>query len=155
MRFIPTLSTFFLAAVFVYAAVDKAFHYQGFVNAVASYAMVPAQVAGILAPLVIAVELWVGLGLLVPRWRLRHARAGAFVLLLFTVAMAINQFAAPGSDCGCWFSLTLARGTGAHFALNLLLIALAITVWLDARQLAPGSSSTHSRRHSTVEGTAS
>jgi uncharacterized membrane protein YphA (DoxX/SURF4 family) len=129
MKIVPTLSAWFLAAVFLFAGIDKAVHYDGFVNALRSYVVIPAAMAEPLAPAVILVELWIGIGLLAGAWRPRAALAGAAVLGIFTVALAVNQTVAPGSVCGCWFTVTLAKSTGAHVLQNLVLLGLALTVW--------------------------
>ncbi|MCB1037730.1 MAG: hypothetical protein KDD47_28110, partial [Acidobacteria bacterium] len=68
-------------------------------------------------------------GLLFGSWRSRAALVGASTLAVFTVALVVNQFVAPGSVCGCWFSLTLAKSGSTHVALNLVLLGLALTVW--------------------------
>lgn len=133
MKLVPIVSVLLLAAVFLYAGVDKALHYGGFVNALSSYAVVPAGLAHLLAPVVIVVELWIGLGLLLRAWRPRAALVGAVVLGLFTVALAVNQIYAPGTVCGCWFTFTLAESTAAHVAQNLVLLGLALTVWRQGR----------------------
>jgi uncharacterized membrane protein YphA (DoxX/SURF4 family) len=131
MRWLSILSCGFLALVFVYAGIDKAVHYDGFLNALGTYAVIPAALAPGLGPVVILAELAIGLGLLWSSWRRRAALAGALLLAAFTFALAIQFFVAPGSVCGCWFSVTLAQSDGAHIALNLILLGLALTCWLD------------------------
>ncbi len=129
MRIIPTVSAWFLAAVFLFAGIDKAFHYDGFLNALRSYAVIPISWAEPLAPAVILTELWIGIGLLLRPWRPRAAVTGAAVLGLFTVVLAVNQAVAPGSVCGCWFTVTLAQSTGSHITQNLVLLGLALALW--------------------------
>lgn len=135
MKLVPTVSAWFLALVFLFAGIDKAAHFEGFVNALASYAIVPAALASTLAPVVILAELWIGLGLLWPAWRGRAALLGAATLSIFTLALAHNQLYAPGSVCGCWFTFTLAESSGMHMAQNVVLVALALTVWWDRRSV--------------------
>jgi uncharacterized membrane protein YphA (DoxX/SURF4 family) len=134
LRHISLLSAVFLAVVFLFAGIDKIFHFGGFVNALASYAVVPAVLARYLAVPVILSELWVGLGLLVPRWRRLAALAAAALLSVFTVALIGNLYFSPGSLCGCWFTITLGRTTHMHVAQNVVLLALAVSVWLDERR---------------------
>lgn len=134
MKFIALASTLFLAALFLFTGIDKVFHYTSFVNALESYHLVPSGFAGILAPVVIAVEVAVGLGLLVRPWRATAALAGALMLGLFTAALIANQFYAPGNVCGCWFTVTLAESTGSHIGLNAVLIALSLTTWWTERE---------------------
>lgn len=136
MKKISLLSAVFLAVVFLFAGIDKVFHFDGFVNALASYAVVPTAVARYLALPVILSELWVGVGLLVPRWRRTAALAAAVLLAIFTVALISNLYFSPGSICGCWFTITLGRTTRMHVAQNVVLLALAVSVWLDTRATA-------------------
>lgn len=136
MKKISLLSAVFLAVVFLFAGIDKVFHFDGFVNALASYAVVPTAVARYLALPVILSELWVGAGLLVPRWRRTAALAAAVLLAIFTVALISNLYFSPGSICGCWFTITLGRTTRMHVAQNVVLLALAVSVWLDTRAAA-------------------
>jgi uncharacterized membrane protein YphA (DoxX/SURF4 family) len=136
LKKISLLSAVFLAVVFLFAGIDKVFHFDGFVNALASYAVVPTAVARYLALPVILSELWVGAGLLVPRWRRTAALAAAVLLAIFTVALISNLYFSPGSICGCWFTITLGRTTRMHVAQNVVLLALAVSVWLDTRAAA-------------------
>jgi uncharacterized membrane protein YphA (DoxX/SURF4 family) len=136
LKKISFLSAVFLAVVFLFAGIDKIFHFDGFVNALASYAVVPMAVARYLALPVILSELWVGVGLLVPRWRRTAALAAAMLLAVFTVALISNLYFSPGSICGCWFTITLGRTTRMHVAQNVVLLALAVSVWLDTRAAA-------------------
>lgn len=133
MRYVPMASAWFLAALFLFTGSDKVFHYDGFVNALASYAVVPADLAPTLAPAVILIEILIGLGLVFRPWRPTSALVAAVTLGIFTLVLGANQIYAPGTVCGCWFTLTLAKSTGGHVALNLVLLGLALTVWLEGR----------------------
>jgi len=126
-------ASLFLTLLFVGSALDKAFHLDGFVKALGSYVVVPEAFAGALAPAVIGLEAWVGVGLSLRRWRHPAATAAVALLALMTAALAVNAVYAPGSVCGCWFTLTLGEATGAHVVLNLLFLALAFTLWRDSR----------------------
>lgn len=134
MRLLSRVSATFLSIIFLYAGVDKVVHYDGFVNALGSYALVPTSLAAGLAPAVILLEVLVGLGLLFSSWRSRAALLGAATLAVFTVALVVNLIVAPGSVCGCWFSITLAESDGAHIGLNLLLAGLALTLWAQGQE---------------------
>jgi len=79
---------------------------------------VPTAVAGYVALALILTELWVALGLLVPSWRAAAALAAAVLLTVFSVAVAINLYHSPASVCGCWFTITLGRGTRLHVLQN-------------------------------------
>jgi uncharacterized membrane protein YphA (DoxX/SURF4 family) len=134
MNWIRLLSVAFLALLFLYAGVDKAFHYGGFVKALGNYVLVPDGAERFLALPVILSEVLVGAGLLVRSWRAPAALLAAVLLASFTVALAINQAYAPGVECGCWFTVTLGKASASHIAQNLLLLGLAVSVWLDERR---------------------
>ncbi|HEX5759933.1 MAG TPA: MauE/DoxX family redox-associated membrane protein [Thermoanaerobaculia bacterium] len=136
MRTARALSLLFLAALFLYAGLDKAFHYGGFVKALAGYVVVPAGLERHLALPVILTELLVGVGLLVRAWRSAAALVAAVLLSAFIVALAVNRQFAPGAECGCWFTVTLGKATGTHIFQNLILLGLAVTVWLEERRTA-------------------
>jgi uncharacterized membrane protein len=134
MKLARALSLAFLAALFLYAGIDKAFHYGGFVKALGGYVVVPDGAERFFALPVILAELMVGAGLLLRPWRASAALAGAVLLAVFTVALAINQKVAPGAECGCWFTVTLGKATPSHIGQNLVLLGLALSIWLDERK---------------------
>ena len=122
-----------LTIVFLAAGIDKIFHYEGFLNALRNYVVVPRGTASILGPAVIAAELLVGVGLLVPSWRRDAAIGAALLLALFTAATATNHLLGGRGICGCWFTVTLAEGTAAHVIQNLMFLVLAVLVFWDER----------------------
>ena len=69
MKVVRALSLVFLAALFLYAGIDKLFHYGGFVKALGGYVLVPDGLERHLALPVILAELLVGAGLLIKAWR--------------------------------------------------------------------------------------
>lgn len=127
-----TVTRYFLAAVLLLSGIDKVAHYAGFVTAVGGYAIVPVGFAPYLAPFVLLVELSAGLALLTTRHREAGAAASGVLLSTFTAAYFVNWYTNASTVCGCWFTLTLAEGTGTHIALNLVLIALSALVWFAA-----------------------
>lgn len=134
MRLISTASAYFLSLVFIYAGLDKVVHYDGFINALSSYAVVPSIIAPGLAPGIILLEILIGVALLLPSRRAPAALGAALTLAAFTTALVVNLLVAPGSVCGCWFSITLAESDGGHITLNLILLGLALTLWGQARE---------------------
>ena len=133
MRHVDRGILLLLALIFVFSSVDKVFHYQGFVNALSDYVLVPRGAAPLLAVPVIVVELMIGLGLLVRPWRQAAALTAAVTLALFTAAIGFNQAYGERGICGCWFTITLAKSTSMHLAQNLLLTALAVNLWWEER----------------------
>jgi len=134
MKLIRIPSLLVLAALFLYAGADKAFHYGGFVKALGGYVLVPDGLEGFLALPLILSEVLVGVGLLVRPWRSPAALLAAVLLSVFTLALAVNQHYAPGLECGCWFTVTLGKATPSHILQNVLLLGLALSIWLDERQ---------------------
>jgi uncharacterized membrane protein YphA (DoxX/SURF4 family) len=131
----------FLAAIFLFSVVDKIFHYQGFLNALRNYVLVPRGTASTLAPMVIAAELTIGIGLLIAPWRRQAAIAAAALLALFTVAIALNYFYGGRGICGCWFTITLAKSTGTHLVQNLLLLSLGLSLVYNRKDLSANNRS--------------
>jgi uncharacterized membrane protein YphA (DoxX/SURF4 family) len=130
---VRTISLLFIAVLFLYAGVDKAFHFSGFVKALAGYVLVPDGVERFLALPLILSELLVGVGLLVKPWRRPAALLATILLFAFTLALAVNQRYAPGAECGCWFTVTLGKATTSHLVQNLLLLGLSLSLWLDEK----------------------
>ncbi|HWN42820.1 MAG TPA: MauE/DoxX family redox-associated membrane protein [Thermoanaerobaculia bacterium] len=133
MKTVRAISLVFLAALFLYAGVDKLFHYDGFVKALGGYVLVPEGLERHLALPVILAEILVGAGLLLKPWRAPASLLAAILLFVFTVALAVNQRYAPGVECGCWFTVTLGKATSSHILQNVLLLGLALSIWLDER----------------------
>lgn len=133
----------FLVLIFAFAGVDKAAHYHGFVNALNGYLILPFPVGSTLAPIIIAVELAVAVGLAVRRWRRTAALQAAGLLALLTIALAVNRVRGIKAICGCWFSVNTAQGD-IHFILNGILLVLCLSVWSSEKATAaqprvPGS----------------
>lgn len=133
MKHLSTLTFLVVAAILAFAGVDKLLHYDGFVNALRNYVLVPRGMAPVLAPAVIAAELLVALALFLRPWRSAAALAGAGLFALFTAALVVNHLLGGRGICGCWFTITLAQGTGMHVAQNITLAALCLITWWDAR----------------------
>lgn len=129
------LSTYFLALIFLFAGIDKLYHYDGFLNALNSYVLVPKGAAEFLAAPLIMAEICTGLGLLAVGWRRTAALAATVLLGIFIVALAFNYFFQPGSICGCWFTITLAKGTKLHVLQNSVLLGLALSIWFELTKL--------------------
>lgn len=142
------LPRFILIALFAFAAGDKIFHFYGFVTAVKSYRLLPAQVEYTAAIFFILAELGIALGLLTRRWRRSASLAAVLLLATFTVVYLVAR---PAGVCGCWFTLTLNTGGYFHILQNLVFIGLAILTWFDSKPSASRSdtsSAFYSERHS-------
>jgi uncharacterized membrane protein YphA (DoxX/SURF4 family) len=122
-----------LAALFLYAGIDKALHYGGFIKALGNYVLVPDGYERHLALPLILIEILAGCGLLIGSWRSPAALLSTGLLTVFTVALVVNHHYAPGVECGCWFTITLGRATTTHVLQNIVLLGLAFSIWLDER----------------------
>ncbi len=129
MKYIHFIASYFLGVVFLFTSIDKLFHYNAFLNALASYVLMPAAIVSYLALPIILTELWAGVGLLIKWWRKAAALTSASLLTIFTLALTLNYIYKPGAICGCWFTITLGTATEIHIAQNLVMLGLALTVW--------------------------
>lgn len=126
--FLRELPRIILIALFSFAAIDKVFHFRGFVIAISSYGVLPTRLESFAATFFILAEFAIALGLLTKRWRQAACLSAVLLLTTFTaVYMAVD----PGRVCGCWFTLTLNSGGYFHILQNLVFIGLAILTWMD------------------------
>lgn len=115
-----------LAIVFASVALTKANKFAHFVQIVEQYHIAPTSFAKPMAIAVIAAEVALSAGLLVPATRERAAWFGVLLLLLFIAAMSsVLLRGRQGVDCGCSLvsgssqvgSASLARNVGLTAAL--------------------------------------
>lgn len=147
--FLRELPRLILIALFSIAAIDKLFHFDGFVTAIHSYEVLPAWLEYFAAIFILMAEFAIALGLVTKRWRGPACVSAVLLLATFTVAyLAVD----PTQVCGCWFTLTLSSGGYFHILQNLVFIALAILTWMDHRSTRPDASSgLYSTSSSTAE----
>jgi uncharacterized membrane protein YphA (DoxX/SURF4 family) len=126
----------FLVALFAFATVDKLLHVPGFIKAIDNYRMLPMPMGWLLAPVVIAAEAVVAIGLLRREWRRSAALAGAILMAVFTVGLLGNRLSGEDAICGCWFSISMAQGD-SHFVLNASIIGMSLFVWNEAADVRP------------------
>lgn len=129
MKYIPLISSIFLGLFFLLVGFDKLFHYDEFVRSVDGYVIIPRGISQYVAYPIIFSEMWIGVGLLIRPWRKVAAMLAVLTLFLFIVALSINYAYAPGSSCGCWFTLSSGTVSFLHIAQNVVFIGLAIFVW--------------------------
>jgi len=117
-----------LAAVFLHAGWDKAWHPAGFASQVAAYRLVPAELVTLVAVWLPWLELVAGgllaLGLL--------TESSALVLGLLSLAFGAGATSALvrglAIDCGCFSTSASGPVSWGHVALDLALAALAVGV---------------------------
>lgn len=128
MRNVDKLVTVFLVAIFTFAGGDKLMHYHGFVNAINSYRILPIPMGSFLAPIIIAAELSIAVGLLASAWRRIAALQATVLMALLTLGLVSDRLLGNRDICGCWFSVNLAQGD-AHFLLNAIMLILSFLLW--------------------------
>lgn len=118
-----------LAAVFTLALPGKLRDFAAFAATVANYRIVPAGVSPAVAAAVVAGELAVVAGLVLPPSRAAAAGLAAVLLATFTIAIAVNLARGRRTiDCGCFRGLIRERLGWSHVARNLLLLAAALQI---------------------------
>ena len=122
----------FLVALFAFSAADKLLHVGGFINAIDDYKILPIPLGALLAPLLIAAEFAVAVGLALRRWRRVAALQAAGLMALFTIAILSQRLLGRRGICGCWFSIT-ALPDNAHLVFNVLVLGLSLAVWHAAQ----------------------
>jgi len=121
-----------LVALFCFAACDKLLHFSGFIAALQGYHILPAETEQSVALFIIMAEFAIAFGLLTRKWRRPACLFAVGLLASFTLIYLITD---PEKVCGCWFTLTLAKGGTLHTLQNLTLIGLAVLTWLDSQTL--------------------
>ena len=93
-------------------------------------ALIPAKLATATALATGSAELWVGVLLLVPRWRRWGAGLSMLMLFAFMVYMGVNYTALQGEDCSCFPWLKRVVGPGFFISDGaMLLMAMAAGWW--------------------------
>ena len=132
MPFLDRCLALSLSLFFGFATADKLAHLGEFVRAVDSYRFMYWTLGQYLAPVIIAAEFSVAVGLLFRSSVRFSAGVAACLLLVFSVALVANR-TMGGDDrlCGCWFSISLAQGS-SHLVLNALLFAMSLLLLVDS-----------------------
>jgi uncharacterized membrane protein YphA (DoxX/SURF4 family) len=123
-----TLARLVVSGVLVAAAVDKALHYEGFLQALRSYPFAPVWVATYVGLPIILIEIVCGIGLWIPRYSRSAAWTSALLLTLFSLVLWTRL--PTEAPCGCWFSITIGSTT-RHLALDLMLVVLSSSLALQ------------------------
>jgi uncharacterized membrane protein len=121
--------SYFLGIIFIFAGIDKLFHYKMFLNALASYVLMPNVLIPYFSLSLVLAEIWIGLGLIIKKYRRTASLSSFVILMIFTLALIINYIYKPGSICGCWFTITLGTVNILHIFQNFIMLILALTIW--------------------------
>ncbi len=115
---IVLLIRWLLAAVFIYASLDKIWNPAGFAASIDNYRMLPYMLIALMAAILPWLELACGVALLLGRWQ-----AGAALLVMgmnavFIVAIASAMARGLDISCGCFTTSTAGARIGAQKVLE-------------------------------------
>lgn len=116
-----------LAAVFIYAAVEKIIDPADFARSIENYRLFPAWSVGPLAITLPWLELWAALLLFRENWRRSAALILGIMLTAFMLAVGFNLGRGLDFECGCFGSGGRRAGTKLLIQDGLLLICAAMT----------------------------
>jgi Methylamine utilisation protein MauE len=131
--YVQKIAIAMMVALFAFSSVDKMFHYDGFLNALRDYSLIPLGAAKYFGLPIIIAEAMISIGLIEKQWRRFSSLAAAGMLGLFSVALSINSLYGKRGICGCWFTITLAQGTTLHILQNVFLICLLVSIWWNEK----------------------
>ncbi len=93
-----------VAALFSASAFHKARDLRRFAASIDAYQLLPGGAGSLAAPLIVAIEVGVAIGLLAPATRMAAGLAGALLFAGYGAAMAFNlALGRRDIDCGCRF----------------------------------------------------
>ncbi len=120
-----------LALVFIQGSVSKLLARDEFQGVVANYRLLPAFLVAPFANVLPFAELAAGAGVLLPSTRTLAALLAAGLLLMFSLAIAVNLARGRTEiDCGCFKSALKQTISGWLILRNLFLIVAAISLWI-------------------------
>jgi putative oxidoreductase len=120
-----------IAALFVFAAATKLPDPGSFAQQIANYQLTPWPVTAGLAVLLPALELCVGLCLLLGRWESGALVWTAILLTVFSAALAAAIARGLSIDCGCFGRSVENTGTMWPLVRNLTLLAVTAFLWFS------------------------
>ena len=123
-----------VGGVFIYASLDKLQNPGGFAQAIHNYRMVPYSLLHLMAYLLPALEMALGMALVLGVWRRGAALLAGLLTLVFIVAIASALSRGLDISCGC-FNTDGGHGVGLSLLVrDLGLLLLCLPPWLARRQ---------------------
>jgi uncharacterized membrane protein YphA (DoxX/SURF4 family) len=122
---------FLIAALFLFAAVSKLFDPSSFAQQIANYQLTPWPATAALAVFLPALELCVGICLLVGRWESGALIWLAALLTLFSAALFSAIARGLSIDCGCFGRSVENTGTLWPLIRNLVLLGVTGFLWFS------------------------
>jgi uncharacterized membrane protein YphA (DoxX/SURF4 family) len=91
-----------LGSLFIYSAVTKIFDTSYFVKSIENYKLLPSESLNIIAMIIPALELIVGVFLLLGVFVKESALVGSILMIIFILAVATALVRGLDIDCGCF-----------------------------------------------------
>ena len=118
-----------VGSTFIYASIHKLMHPNAFAQAVYNYHIVPDSLVNGLAVILPWLEIICGFLLVIGLFSRGSILIINCLLILFSMAVAINLYRGSDIGCGCFGSETGGL-TISHFLVNLLLLLVGIQILL-------------------------
>ena len=137
VRPVLTIARFVLrtlvAALFLFAAFTKLFDPGSFAQQIANYQLTPWPVTAGLALFLPALELCVGICLLIGRWESGALAWTTILLLIFSIALVTAIARGLSIDCGCFGRSVENTGTIWPLVRNLGLLVVTGFLWFSRK----------------------
>ncbi|MFW5734189.1 MAG: MauE/DoxX family redox-associated membrane protein [Oceanidesulfovibrio sp.] len=104
MRLLHRVLALVLAAVFIYACMDKLVHPDRFAASIRAYRLLPDMLVNGAAVWLPWLELTIGVLLIVNRWTAGALLLANLLLVVFTMALGVNAVRGIDVNCGCFMS---------------------------------------------------
>jgi putative oxidoreductase len=128
------LLRFSVAALFLFAAISKLVDPSLFAQQIANYQLTPWPVTALLSVFLPALELCVGICLLVGRWESGALVWVAAMLTIFSAALLSAIVRGLSIDCGCFGRSVENTGTLWPLIRNLAFLAVTGILWFSRRR---------------------
>ena len=120
-----------IAALFLFAAITKLVDPSSFAQQIANYQLTPWPATAVLSVFLPALELCVGISLLLGRWESGALVWVAVLLTIFSGALLSAIVRGLSIDCGCFGRSIENAGTLWPLTRNLVLLAVTGFLWLS------------------------
>ena len=123
-----------IAALFLFAAITKLFDPSSFAQQIANYQLTPWPATAILSVFLPALELCVGICLLLGRWESGALIWLATLLVIFSGALLSAIIRGLSIDCGCFGRSVENTGTLWPLLRNLALLVVTGFLWFSRKR---------------------
>ena len=123
-----------IAALFLFAAITKLVDPSSFAQQIANYQLTPWPATAVLSVFLPALELCVGVCLLLGRWESGALAWVAILLTIFSGALLSAIVRGLSIDCGCFGRSIENTGTLWPLIRNLALLAVTAFLWFSRKK---------------------